>query len=110
MSTEEKEQEAKELKYFFNSQWGKLIESLAKGDLLRVLNEWGIALCDIYERRKGNYKGTNYEFDLIAKNGKEIVIVEVKTTLRPEDNLHFIDKLKMDKFEQSFKRIDFLDD
>ena len=91
---EESRKETKRLEQLFTSQWGKLIESLVKGDLLRVLNERNITVSAIYERRKGNYNGTSYEFDLIAKNGNEVVIVEVKTTLRPNDIKYFTEKLK----------------
>lgn len=42
------------------------------------------------EGRKGT---TNYEFDIIAVNGDEIVIVEVKTTLKSDTIRHFIEKL-----------------
>ena len=90
----ETDKRMKELQNLFISQWGKLIESLVKGDLVRVLNERGVAVQDTSERRKGNYKGTSYEFDIIARNGKEVVIVEVKTTLRPNDVKDFIDKLQ----------------
>lgn len=89
----ETDKRMKELQNLFVGQWGKLIESLVKGDLVRVLNEWGIAVQDTSERRKGNYKGTSYEFDIIARNGKEVVFVEVKTTLWPNDVKDFIDKL-----------------
>ncbi|MCF8371138.1 MAG: YraN family protein [Bacteroidales bacterium] len=89
----ETDKRMKDLQNLFIGQWGKLIESLVKGDLVRVLNEWGIAVQDTSERRKGNYKGTSYEFDIIARNGKEVVFVEVKTTLRPNDVKDFIDKL-----------------
>ena len=37
----------------FTTQWSKLIESLVEGDLHRLLNEWGIAVHDTAERRKG---------------------------------------------------------
>ena len=95
--TEKKFQETdkrmKKLHELFTSQWGKLIESLVKGDLVPVLNGRGIPVHDTYERRKGIHNGTNYEFDIIASNGKEVVFVEVKTTLRPDDVNHFIKKL-----------------
>ncbi|MCX6154832.1 MAG: hypothetical protein NT007_11810, partial [Candidatus Kapabacteria bacterium] len=38
-----------------------------------------------------------YEFDIIAENGNEIVVVEVKTTLRPRDIKEFLDELKIFK-------------
>ncbi len=84
----------KELNNLFTSQWGKLIESLVEGDLIHLLNEKGVLVKETMERVKGNHEGTSFEFDIIAINGKEIVVVEVKTTLRPNDVEHFISKLK----------------
>lgn len=78
----------------FEGQWGKLMESLVEGDLIRLLNEKGIEVHDTSMRRKGSHNGENFEFDIIAHNGKEIVIVEVKTTLRTQDVKHFVGKLK----------------
>ncbi|HRI02016.1 MAG TPA: hypothetical protein PK006_13275 [Saprospiraceae bacterium] len=83
----------KEANALFTSQWGKLIESLVKGDLVNLLRQRGIDVHDTSERRKGNHEGENYEFDIIAHNGSEIVIVEVKTTLRTQDVKLFLSKL-----------------
>jgi len=79
----------------FESQWGKLIESLVEGDLLRLLQERNIEVTDTSTRRKGSRNGLDYEFDIIAHNGNEIVIVEVKTTLRARYVKKFISQLKM---------------
>ena len=43
---------------------------------------------------KGGQEGRHYEFDILAVNGEEVVVVEVKTTLRPEDVTHFLSKLE----------------
>ncbi|MBE0636934.1 MAG: hypothetical protein IH598_00265, partial [Bacteroidales bacterium] len=59
----------------------------------KLLNSRGIKVESIIQRRKGNREGINFEFDLIAINGGEIVIVEVKTTLRPQDVNEFHEKL-----------------
>ena len=77
----------------FTSMWGKLVESLVEGDLIRLLNERGIAVERTQQRVSGRKKNLNYEFDIIAVNGEEIVVVEVKTTLKSEDIRHFISKL-----------------
>ena len=92
------EKAIRELSNLFTSQWGKLIESLVEGDLVRVLTGRGIEVDSVLERRKGSKQGKSYEFDLIAINSETIVIVEVKTTLRPYDVKHFIDKLRDAKF------------
>ena len=77
----------------FEGQWGKLMESLVEGDLVRLLRDRGIMIRDTSSRRKGAYQGQNYEFDIIAHNGDEIVVVEVKTTLRVKHVQKFINQL-----------------
>ena len=78
----------------FESQWGKLVESLVEGDLVRILQERGVQVRATSTRRKGSHNGENYEFDIIAHNGNEIVVVEVKTTLRVKHVNRFLEKLK----------------
>ena len=38
--------------------------------------------------------GTHYEFDIVAGNGDEAVVVEVKTTLKSEQVTEFLEKLQ----------------
>lgn len=83
-----------QLESLFVSQWGKLMESLVEGDLVRLLTERGIAIADTSSRLKGkNADGGNYEFDIVAHDGDTIVVVEVKTTLKPQDVEDFLAKL-----------------
>jgi len=89
----ETDKKIKELSALFTSQWGKLVESLVEGDLIKLLNEKGIEVQQTLQRVKGNKDGQNYEFDIIAVNGHELVIVEVKTTLRVDDVNDFHEKL-----------------
>jgi len=77
----------------YSNQWGDLVESLVSGCLVKILNERGIMVRDAYREREGRYGNINYEFDLIAGNGKEIVVTEVKSTLTPKDVDHFLYKL-----------------
>jgi len=93
MQFKETDRKIRELDRLFTSQWGKLVESLVEGDLIKLLKERDIQVESIVLRRKGNKNGQNYEFDLIAINGTEMVIVEVKTTLRPDDIDEFNKKL-----------------
>ncbi|MCP4701433.1 MAG: hypothetical protein GY862_31945 [Gammaproteobacteria bacterium] len=78
----------------FTSQWGKLVESLVEGALVNVFNERGIPVQHTVCRAHGVYKGDPWELDIIAKNGHEVIVVEVKTTLRPDDVKKFLKKLK----------------
>ena len=78
----------------FNSQWGKLVESLVEGDIVRQFNQKNILVEGTSTRNKKTFKNKQYEFDIIAHNGAEIVVVEVKTTLDTRKVDHFIKKLK----------------
>lgn len=89
----ETDRKIRELDRLFTSQWGKLVESLVEGDLIKLLNSKGIKVGRTTQRAKGNHEGKNYEYDIIAYNGEEIVIVEVKTTLRLEDVNDFHEKM-----------------
>ncbi|MCP4695982.1 MAG: hypothetical protein GY862_03900 [Gammaproteobacteria bacterium] len=82
------------LERLFNSQWGKLVECLVEGALIKVFNERGIPIQHTVARAHGVYEGNPWELDIIAKNGHEVIIVEVKTTLRPDDVKNFLTKLK----------------
>ena len=90
----ETDKKLNKLEQLFTSQWGKLVESLVEGDIITLLNQRGIYVTDTLKRRSGRRDGLDYEFDIIAINGSEIVIVEVKTTLRPEDVRNFLKKLQ----------------
>ena len=65
----------------FGNRWGKLGENLVKGSLIQRLKERGIEV----ERVITNAKIGSSEFDIIAVNGTEIVVVEVKAALDPFD-------------------------
>ena len=70
------------------NRWGKLGENLVKGSLVQRLKERGIKVEGVIT----NAKKGGVEFDIIAINGKETVVVEVKATLDPSD----IEKFKQD--------------
>ena len=63
----------------FESQWGKFVESLVSGNLIQLLRGKGIDVHDTSQRRTGIHMGRQFEFDIVAKNGNELVIVEVKS-------------------------------
>ena len=77
----------------FNGQWGKLIESLVEGDLTRLLQRRGIAVQHTVSNPRQNYGERRWEFDIVAINGEEVVVVEVKTTLRVPDIDRFVGRL-----------------
>ena len=81
----------------FNSKWGRLMESLVEGDLVRLLRERNVNVEESAGRFKRRRGGETMEFDVVALNGTEAVVVEVKTTLRPKHVKRFLDKLRVFK-------------
>ena len=77
----------------FNGQWGKLMEALVEGDMVRLLQQRNIAVHHTVTNPRQNYGERRWEFDIVAINGEEVVVVEVKTTLRVPDVDRFIGRL-----------------
>ena len=75
------------------NRWGKLGENLVKGSLVQRLKERGVKVEGVIT----NAKKGGVEFDIIAINGKETVVVEVKATLDPSDVTKF--KQNIEKFK-----------
>ncbi len=93
LQMKETDRRLKKTEALFNSQWGRLVESLVEGDLVALLQGYGIDVESTSPRVKGRRNGEHYEYDILAVNGEEVVVVEVKTTLRSEDVTHFLGKL-----------------
>jgi hypothetical protein len=81
----------KELETLFTGQWGKLIESLIEGKLVELLRNRGIMVNLTYTHVESLEK--DMEIDIVAQNGEEIVVVEVKTTLKVDSLEEFKEKL-----------------
>ena len=78
----------------FTSDWGLLMESLVRGDLVALLRERGVNVNHTQAGRfRGRRNGEHYEVDILAENGREVVVVEVKTTLRPPHVKRLVSKL-----------------
>ncbi len=92
-SQRETGKQIKKTEALFNTQWGRLMESLVDGDLVPLLNQRGIPVDYTVTNAKKRGRDDNYEYDIIAVNGKEIVVVEVKTTLRVQDVKDFLESL-----------------
>ena len=84
----------------FNTQWGKLVESLVAGNIAQRFSQRGIQVQGTSRRVEKTIDGKQYEFDIIVHNGDEIIVIEVKTTLDVGDVKHFIEKLKC--FKKAF--------
>ncbi len=89
----ETDRRLKRAEHLFTTQWGKLMESLVEGDLVRMLQARGVAVEGTLQRSRKRRNGEHFEIDILATNGAEVVAVEVKTTLRPEGVARFVEKL-----------------
>ena len=104
----------------FNNKWGAFMEKLVKGNLIDLLQKQGIAVDAVtrkFEIWDKNNKDQLAEFDLLAINGDEMVVVEVKTTLTSEKLAKFIRKLEkykhripVEKRKKVYGSVAYLDD
>ena len=82
----------------FDTRWGRLLEALTEDGVLEIFKHKGIKVRQVHPRVKARLKGRTMEVDLLLTNDIEIeiVVVEVKTTLKAD---HVKDFLKrMDDF------------
>ena len=77
----------------FDSRWGQFMESLVEGDLVPLLRERKIDVDTTSGRYRKRRNGEHMEIDIVALNGREAVVVEVKTILRPAAVRRFVEKL-----------------
>jgi len=84
----------------FDTQWGKLVESLAEDGVLKLFKQRGIKVREVYSRVKSERHGRHAEIDLLLVNDAEIVVIEVKTTLKADHVKDFLDR--MDEFNIFF--------
>ena len=77
---QETDRRLKKAEDLFTTQWGKLMQSLVRGDLVRLLDGRGIGVRSLAQQTLARRGGESYEVDILAVNGEEIVVVEVKTT------------------------------
>ena len=94
MRTHETDQPRKPqtLAELFTSPWEDLLE-LVQGDLFPLLNGRGLAVESTHQRHKGRLNGDYLEFDLVAVSQRDVVVVEVRPTLRSEDVPEFLSRL-----------------
>ena len=91
----------------FNQRWGALVESLVEGKLVKIFQDRKIDITQTHTRSKSEWrKSKNHverrEFDIIVANGTEVVVVEVKTVLTPQDVNCFLETLR--DFKNYFPR------
>ena len=98
-SREETDRQIRKTRGVFDSRWGQLVESLVSGKLVALLQSRGIEVMRHSQRVSARYIGEDgvlkeKEFDIVAVNGREVVVTEVKATLTPKKVTYFIDSVK----------------
>jgi hypothetical protein len=95
--TDEKFKETDErfrrMEAMFTSQWGKLLEALVKPGALDLFRTRGIQVREVFERGKSRQNGETMEIDLLLVDADEVVVVEVKSTLKVDDVRDFAERL-----------------
>ena len=81
LSAEENKLHLKQIDSRWGNEWGKLVEALIEGNFIDLLNKKGIKVKKANPNYKGRLHDEEKEFDIVATNGKEIVVVETKSTL-----------------------------
>lgn len=97
----ETDKKIKELANLFTTQWGKLVEALLSPGTLKIFKEWGIKV-EVKTRNVEveDEKGrVVVEYDILLLNKEEVVVIEVKTTVRVSDVKEFIEE-KLSKFKE----------
>ena len=81
------------LEGLFTSQWGRMLEALVEPAALAQFQARGIDVQYTFKRAKVRRNGQTMELDLILENGSDIVVVEVKSTLKVVDVQEFLTDL-----------------
>ena len=88
---------AKQIDSRWGNEWGKLVEALIEGNFIQLLNNIGIKVTKANPNYKGRIGNKRKEFDLIATNGQEIVVVETKSSLTQSKVNDFLKDLALFK-------------
>ena len=82
------------LERLFTGQWGRLMESLFEAGITKLFQERGIEVWNVAQRVRSERDGRGMEIDLLLSGERDVVVVEVKTTLKVEDVREFLEDIK----------------
>ncbi|MEO8150740.1 MAG: hypothetical protein ABI723_24115 [Bacteroidia bacterium] len=102
LQMKETDKKIRQLETLFKVQWGKLIEALVQKPLLKLFQQRGIEVTQMSRNIESVQKGKQMEIDVLMINGEELIVIEVKTTLRKNDVDDLLEKLK--DFKHFFKQ------
>ncbi len=78
----------------FRNKWGRFMQMLVKGDLVKLLNSRGLQIEGIHPYKAFHKDGNpKWEYDLIAIHEQGAVVVEVKTMLNSSAVDYFLKKV-----------------
>ncbi len=78
----------------WGNQWGILVEAMTEGSLIQVFKDRGIDVQCTVTNHRGAYQKVEREFDVIAIDGRELVVVEAKSHFIQENVDYFLKTLK----------------
>jgi hypothetical protein len=75
------------------TRWGRFVEELVQPAVLRLFQEKGIDIKEIYPRARVKRQGIAMEIDILAVDDTDVVLVECKSRLSKDDVDEFLEKL-----------------
>jgi hypothetical protein len=75
------------------TRWGRFVEELVEPAVLRLFQEKGIDIKEVYPRARVKRQGIAMEIDILAVDDTELVLVECKSRLSKDDVDEFLEKL-----------------
>ena len=75
------------------TRWGRFVEELVEPAVLRLFQEKGINIKEVYPRARVKRQGIAMEIDILAVDDTDLVMVECKSRLSQDDVDEFIEKL-----------------
>jgi hypothetical protein len=75
------------------TRWGRFVEELVQPAVLRLFQEKGIDIKEIYPRARVKRQGIAMEIDVLAVDDTDVVLVECKSRLSKDDVDEFLEKL-----------------
>jgi hypothetical protein len=75
------------------TRWGRFVEELVQPAVLRLFQEKGIDIKEIYPSARVKRQGIGMEIDILAVDDTDVVLVECKSRLSKDDVDEFLEKL-----------------
>ena len=83
-----------------SSRWGRFVENIVAPAALRLFQERGMAVQEVYQRVRSARGSLNLEIDILVVDDDVAVIIEVKSRLTQESIRQVL--LTLERFKQAF--------